>query len=57
MQFRIHNARDWFSGGRGDGGHVSYGDIDFDASRVNPIYGRSTTVQPAAIQLIPIIKY
>ncbi|WP_315451410.1 hypothetical protein [uncultured Selenomonas sp.] len=31
--------------------------IDFDASRSNPIYGRSNTVQPAAIQLIPIIKY
>lgn len=31
--------------------------IDFDASRVNPIYGRSTTVQPAAIRLFPIIKY
>ena len=31
--------------------------IDFDASRSNPIYGRSTTVQPAAIQLFPIIKY
>ena len=57
MQFRIHNASDRFSGGRGDGGHVSYGDIDFDASRVNPIYGASNTVQPAAIKMLPIIKY
>ena len=31
--------------------------VSFDASRVNPIYGRSNTVQPAAIQLIPIIRY
>lgn len=29
----------------------------FDASRANPIYGASNTVQPAAIKLIPIIKY
>ena len=31
--------------------------IDFDASRANPIYGRSNTVQPAATKLIPVIKY
>ena len=31
--------------------------IDFDASRANPIYGRSNTVQPAAINLIQIIRY
>lgn len=29
----------------------------FDASRSNPIYGNSSTVQPPAIQLIPQIKY
>ena len=29
----------------------------FDASRSNPIYGASETVQPAAIKLIPIIRY
>lgn len=29
----------------------------FDASKSNPIYGRSNTVQPAAIKLIPIIRY
>ena len=28
-----------------------------DASKANPIYGRSDTVQPPAIKLIPIIKY
>ena len=31
--------------------------ITFDASRSNPIYGRNSTVQPAAIKLIPIIRY
>ena len=31
--------------------------ITFDASRSNSIYGRSTTVQPPAATLIPIIKY
>ena len=29
----------------------------FDASRSNPIYGASTTVQPPSIQLLPQIKY
>ena len=29
----------------------------FDASKSNPIYGRSNTVQPAAIKLMPIIRY
>ena len=29
----------------------------FDASKSNPIYGASNTVQPAAIKLIPIIRY
>lgn len=31
--------------------------VDFNASRSNPIYGNSSTVQPPAIQLIPQIKY
>lgn len=30
---------------------------EFDASKSNPIYGNSSTVQPPAIQLIPQIKY
>ena len=34
-----------------------YRGIHIDASRSNPIYGRSDTVQPAAIKLIPIIRY
>ena len=32
-------------------------DIAVDASRSNPIYGASSTVQPPAIKLIPIIRY
>jgi len=31
--------------------------IDLDASKSNPIYGASATVQPAAINLMPIIRY
>ena len=31
--------------------------IGIDASKSNPIYGASETVQPAAIKLIPIIRY
>lgn len=31
--------------------------INFDASRSNPIYGKSETVQPPAIKLVPQIKY
>lgn len=40
------NNGPWFDG--------TYG---FDASKSNPIYGNSSTVQPPAIQLIPQIKY
>ena len=29
----------------------------FDASKSSPIYGSSETIQPAAIKLIPIIRY
>lgn len=31
--------------------------VHFDASDSNPIYGASSTVQPPAIKLIPIIRY
>ena len=31
--------------------------LNFDASRSNSIYGNSTTVQPPAVKLLPIIKY
>ena len=36
---------------------VNNNTIRFNAALNNPIYGRSNTVQPAAIQLFPIIKY
>lgn len=32
-------------------------DIEIDVSTLNPIYGASSTVQPPAIKLIPIIRY
>lgn len=31
--------------------------LNFDASKSNSIYGKSSTVQPPAVTLIPIIKY
>jgi len=37
--------------------NTSYTDIDFKASSYNPIYGRSTTVQPPALCLLPCIRY
>ena len=39
------------------GGETLYRGIHIDASRSHPIYGNSNTVQPAAIRLIPIIRY
>ena len=54
----VHPEDAYFSGGSGGSGNrINYGDVDFDASRVNPIYGASTTVQPPAIKLIPVIRY
>ena len=41
------------SGSRSD----SLNTLDFDASRSNSIYGASSTVQPPAISLIPVIRY
>ena len=40
--------------GVGTGNHKVH---SFDASRYNPIYGASNTVQPPAISLIAQIKY
>ena len=40
--------------GVGNGNHWLH---SFDASRANPIYGASDTVQPAALKLIPVIRY
>ena len=42
---------DWTSNQYGNGVR------SFDASKSNPIYGHSETVQPPAIKLIPIIRY
>ena len=46
---------------RGDGGHMNTVSnllgFKLDASRSNLIYGASNTVQPAAIKLIPVIRY
>lgn len=33
------------------------GDVFMDASRSNAIYGKSNTVQPPALTLLPVIKY
>lgn len=41
--------------GHADG--ANNGNIYFDASRSNPVYGSSSTVQPPAIQLIPQLRY
>ena len=41
----------------GAGAHTSYSAFGFDASRSNPIYGSSTTVQPPSIKLIPQLRY
>lgn len=36
---------------------VGHSNVRIDASRSNPIYGASATVQPPALALIPQIKY
>ncbi len=42
----------------GIGTNTAYGyNPIFDASRSNPIYGKSDTVQPPALTLLPVIKY
>lgn len=45
-------SSDRFSTG-GENDHTA----KFDASRVSAIYGRSNTVQPPAVSLIPQIRY
>lgn len=39
------------------GGYSNMPSFNFDAGKSNPIYGRSETVQPAALSLIAQIKY
>lgn len=40
-----------------DGGSDPAWKITLDASKSNSIYGKSNTVQPEALSLLPIIKY
>ena len=40
-----------------DGTNNTYSDMDIDASRSNPIYGNSTTVQPPALTCRYIVRY
>lgn len=47
-----------FASGYGQANIMSYrADLYFDASDSNSIYGNSTTVQPPAVTMLPIIKY
>ena len=41
----------------GGDGYQNAVSIKLDASKANPIYGRSDTVQPSSIKLMPIIRY
>ena len=41
----------------GTGGYGNSIEIGIDASKSNPIYGASATVQPPAIKLLPILRY
>ena len=54
VTIKIDDVEYTYSSGAGS---VIGGKIAFDASKSNPIYGASDTVQPAAIKLIPIIRY
>lgn len=49
--YAANNESDRFAGGT-----ASLRSINFDASRSNPIYGASNTVQPPALTLLPCIK-
>lgn len=41
----------------GDGRSHGNAQYDFNASRSSGIYGNSSTVQPASLVLLPLIKY
>ena len=53
--FYVMEAGERTSGDYGGSGYPS--GVGFDASRSNPIYGRSDTVQPPALCLLPCIRY
>lgn len=47
----------WTATGSGQSEIIGGGTLAFQASDYNAIYGKSSTVQPSALQLIPQIKY
>ena len=54
--FRIESS--WENNLRGDtSGHSEEGEnLAFEANRSSSVFGASTTVQPAALQMLPCIK-
>lgn len=60
--FILHGTNASYANGRGSGTTAQadrsmFDAMDFNASRSNPIYGSSTTVQPPALTMISQIKY
>ena len=51
--YKTTRTADWGGANSGQG----MGGLGIDASRSNPIYGASNTVQPPAVALIPQIKF
>lgn len=47
----------WTATGSGQSEVIGAGTLAFQASDYNAIYGKSSTVQPPALQLIPQIRY
>ena len=53
----LYKASDFVRWSLSNGNTHYWEAVNFDASKPNPIYGASATVQPAAIKLIPVIRY
>ena len=53
----LYKASDFVRWSLSNGNTHYWEAVNFDASKSNPIYGASATVQPAAIKLIPVIRY
>ena len=47
----------WTRTGSGESEVIGGGTLAFQASDYNAVYGKSSTVQPPALQLIPQIRY
>ena len=47
----------WTATGSGQSEVIGAGTLAFQASDYNAVYGKSSTVQPSAIVLIPQVKY